>query len=753
MGWIRYVAVALINTVGTVVGIILVPVPQQALAQSSPDTSGIEYQIDQQGLTLEGYQQPASESPTLETTQVTVQSLEQLYQLRDRLQTDLKKVSASPDFSIMEAWEYELQLQQYQVLLQALRKVEARIQVEERADGIWQQAIRQAAEAVAAGKPSAEHTIPDWENAQRQWLKAIDTLRQIPSETFISHKAIEKIVEYQGYLAIATYELAVVQSEQEDNPIPQKASINQVDTPLYPGFEIYGDTNRDGVINAQDEARPAQWSLSTGPLMLFNNDDDDRDGLPDWKDQIVNGKYDSEDLAQVHFKLSQEYEGTEIFMTTDERAQPYVNLFQKTEGGWIPVDLSGQKPLVFSRDLILGVEAKQFAHRNWTGLVTLKAIARRGEEEVASDQIQMGVAPWIMSSNTAPVSEIHVSDRGENQEILQEIQQVVEPVGVTTKVTPGGTAWMQDTTEIGYVQFPKADRLHQYNVALEGNRSGESDEYAKSLMERDKGWFKMGEPRQLDPLNQWLDWYGNLEVTPPLPDYPMGRIYYGKAEGETLHPDLVEFLKAQKVQGPPIEIDTSWLMIRHVSEIINFIPSQTGEPLLLIVSPKAGIQLLEELDNKGYEGAAINRGLSTQTTVRAALNNRLLIQHNQKIQREHINPLIKKLKQELKLSDDQIIQVPVLFGYSGYAWWPNLINSVFVNGELLVSNPRGALVDGRDYTQESLKRKLAIAGVNVNFLDDSYYQELKGNIHTATNTTRDGLEQPFWEALPTTLKR
>lgn len=749
MGWMRYVAVALINTVGVVVGIILIPMPQLALAQSSPNTPEIEYRIDESGF----YDQPpegvSGESAPLEPTEPPApQSLEDLYRLRDRLKADLEQVSGSPDGSNVEAWQYELQLQQYQTRRRAWRQTETRIQREVEAAELWEEALSAASQAVAAGK----QTPPDWETAQNLWVRGIDTLRKIPSNTFLSEEAIEKIVEYQGYLAIATYERAVVRSQTQDQPAPQKDSQYSVDVPEFAGFEMYGDTNRDGVITEADEVRPVRWSLSAGPLMLFNNDDDDRDGFPDWKDQIVNGKYDGEDLAEVHFKISPEYRGAEIFISADTEALPFVNLFQKTQGGWVPVDLTGEKALTFSQDIILGVEAKQFAHQNWTGLVRLKAVARRDNQEIASDSIEIGVAPWIMSPNTAPVSEVHISDRGENREFIAQVKQVVEPGGVATKVTPGETAWMQDTTEIGYVQFPRENTLKSYPVALKGNRSGESDDYARSLMDRNFGSFEVGEPRSLDPLDRGLDWYSNLEVTPPLPNYPMGRIYYGKAEEETLHPNVVEFLKAQKVQGPPVEIDTSWLMISHASEIINFIPSQTGEPLLLIVSPKAGVELIEELAEKGYEGAAINRGLSTQTTVRAALNNRLLVQHNLQLQREKIDPLLKKLKREFSLDDDQIVEVPVLFGYSGYAWWPNLINAVSVNGELLVPNPRGALIDGRDYTQEDFKRRLVVAGLNVNFLDDSYYQELKGDLYTGTNTTREASQQPFWKALPASLK-
>jgi protein-arginine deiminase len=665
MGWMRYVAVALINTLGVVVGIIWIPIPQLVLAQSSPNSPEIEYRIDESSLYDEEPELLSPEAISTPTEPSTPQSLEDLYRLRDQLLADLEKVSGSPDVSRLEAWQYELQLQQYQTRLRALRQTETRIRREEQAIQIWEQATQLATEAVAAGTSSPG--VADWEKAQRLWVQAIDTIRQIPSDTFLAQKAIEKIVEYQGYLAIATYQRAMVQSEIEDQQTSQNASEYSVDVPQFPGFELYSDTNRDGIITEADEVRPTQWSLSTGPLILFNNDDDDRDGIPDWKDQIVNSKYDSEDLAQVQFKISQEYKNAQIFMTTDTRSQPFINIFQKTAGGWVPVDLTGQKPLAISEDIILGVEAKQFADKNWTGLVSLKAVARREDQEIASDTIQMGVAPWIMSSNTASVSEIHLSDRGVNQDFIKQVQQIVEPTGVTSKITPGETAWMQDTTEIGYVQFTRENTLKNYPVALNGNRLSESDDYAKSLMNRNFGWFEVGKPRSLDPLNQGLDWYGNLEVTPPLPKYPMGRIYYGKADGDTLHPDVVEFLKAQKVQGPPVEIDTSWLMIRHVSEIINFIPSQTGEPLLLIVSPEAGIKLIEELAEKGYEGAAINRGLSTQTTVRAALNNRLLVQHNLQLQREKIDPLLKKIKREFNLEDDQIIQVPVLFGYSGYA--------------------------------------------------------------------------------------
>lgn len=746
MNWMRYIAVALINALGVVVGIILVPAPS-TLAQSSPTDLNLEYRINDSGLQLQGFE---ANPQSLETTEVTPKSLEELYQLQDLIKAELKKVSSPPDInSNLEVWQYQLQLKQYEILVKANRQVEAQIKFEEKTLETWNQVVKIATEAANFGQQSETNTIKDWETAQQLWIQAIDTLRKIPQESFLSAKAIDKTVEYQGYLAIATYKKALAQQSQEQQPEkPQTLSPVSLANPQFPGFELYGDTNRDGIVDEQDQQRPEQWSLSVGPLILFNNNDNDGDGLPDWRDKIVNGVGDEKDLALVHFKVDQEYQGSELLISVDELSQPYINIFQKTSTGWKSIDLSGATPLEFSSDIILGVEAKQFANGNWSGLVNLKALARKQGIVMATDTISMGVAPWIMSANTESVAEVHISDRGDNQTIIQDLKTIVEKTGAKVKVTPGATLWMRGTQEIGYVQFPKPEGLEQYPVVLKGNRSAESDDYSQSLMNQNFGWFEVGKPRELDVFNQWADWYNNLAVTPALPDYPLGRIYYGTADNVSLNPQVVEFLKAQKVQGDPVAIDTSWLMLRHVDEIINFIPSASGEPLMLIASPGEGVELLKELEKQGYEGAAINRGLSTQTTVRATLNNQLLIQHNLNLQKQKIEPLINQLKTEFNLRNDQIIRVPALFSYSGYAWWPNLINSVYVNGELLVSNPKGALIEGRDYTQEDFKRRVAVSGINVNFLEDDYYQELQGNIYSATNTTHLGNEQPFWQDLP-----
>lgn len=518
-------------------------------------------------------------------------------------------------------------------------------------------------------------------------------------------------------------------------------------------FILFGDTNRDGILDTKDYFHRHEWNWKRGAFILFNNDDDDGNKSLDWQDELINSEEDIEDLAKVKLKVGANFAKAKLVLEA-EKASQYINIFQKTEGGWELVNADGKSAIAYNNDILLGVEAKQFANKDWNGVLTLKALAIQNGKIVASDKIKMRVSPWIMLPNTAPVKEIYVSSRGnKNSKFISQIQNIASSINTTVKVVPGGTTWMQDTMKIGYVQFPNQAGLQNFNVVLEGNPNQSMDTYARSLLNNNFGWFEISKPRQLDTFNQWIDGYGNLQVTPPLPNFPLGRIYYGKAGNVSFHPDVLDFIKAQEIQGKPVEIDTSWLMIRHVDEIINFISTPSGNPLMLVVSPEAGVNLLKELFYKGYGEAEINRDLKEQTTVEAALKNKTLIEYNLKLQKEHVNPIIAKLKKEFNLKEEQIIPIPAMFGYGGYSWWPNMVNSVEVNGHLLVSDPRGAIINGKDYTQEVFRERIAPSKLKVHFLDARYYHELRGNTHSAINTRRQATEKPFWKILPPIMKK
>ncbi|MCC3424330.1 MAG: protein-arginine deiminase [Microcoleus sp. PH2017_01_SCD_O_A] len=845
MRWVRYVAIAIVNAFGVVIGIIWVAIPA-TLSQPS-----LNYQL------ALSPRSPDGDTP---------QSLPELYKLRDRLKVQLDKLAQTPDSSLFspEYWQPESPRHQSETLAQQLQNVQNQIQIEKQAKNNWDEAARIASQAVVIGRTSKADPAT-WEQSQRFWQLAINNLRLIPHGSFLAERAIDKTIEYQGNLTLATYEWQVARStqkiraeeeqvreiarkeqekiefarreierqeqekkelarrelerqefarqelvrqEQEKQELARQAKdreelalkelerqelekqelalkeqqrqlleLNQPATPqptpestataipestatatpapVTPAtsptnFFFAGDTNRDGEINQLDEAGKEQWSLSSGALILFNEQKSDRTKIPTWQQTKVSVPRRAAMLSQVNLTLSENFKTSQLFITADSIASPHISVFQKTDGGWLPVDISGAQPLVFSTNIVLGVEAKQFADRNWNGTVNLKATAENNGQQIAAATIEMGVSPWIMPANTAPVTEVVVSDRGSgNSEFISELKQAVEPTGAQVKIIQGDNAWMQDIQKNGYVQVPEKSEVRQVNVAIKSPSNPALDKPAKSTQDRDLRVFKIGNSRDENPVSQWSNGYGNLQVTPPIPGYPMGRVYYGNSGNAGFNPEVLDFIQAQRIQGPAVDIDTSWLLTRQVDEIINFIPSQTpGKYIMAIASPEAGVRLLEELAGKGYGDVTINRGLSTETTVSAALKNPALIQHNLNLQKQKIYPILEKLKREFALADDQIVQVPAMFGYSGYAWWPNMVNSVPVNGKLLVSNPRGPMIDGLDYTQERLRQLLLPAGVTVSFLDDRYYQELKGNVQSATNTVRKPEPRPFWQSLP-----
>ena len=836
MRLVKYIAIAIVNAFGVIIGIIWVAVPT-TVAQSS-----LNYQLAISG------RQPDGETP---------QSLPELYKLRDRLKVQLDNVAKNPDNTPFspEPWKPQIERQKSETIAQQLQNVQIQIQIEETAKNNWDEAAKLASQAVVIGR-TAKADPASWEQSQRLWQIAIGTLRLIPHGSFLTERAIDKTIEYQGNLTVATYEWQVARSvekiraeeeqirevarqefekkelvrkelerqefekkelvrkelerqefekkelvrkelerqenarkelerqelqkqelarkelekqelekqelarkelEQNQPTTPQpttQETATPTPAPVTPAaspsnFLFSGDTNRDGKINQQDEAGKEQWSLSSGALVLFN-DKSSGPKIPVWQQTKISAPRRAAMLSQVHLKLPENFKNYQLFLTADSVAAPHISVFQKVGNGWQAVDISGAKPLVFSSNIVLGVESKQFADRNWNGLINLKATAINNGTEIASNTIQMGVTPWIIPSHTAPVTEVQVSDRGSaNSEFISQLKKAVEPTGAQVKVIQGDRAWMQDTQKNGYVQFPEKLKLRNFNVAVKSNSNSTENNPPKSNSDRDLNVFKIGKPRNEESANQWADGYGNLQVTPPIPAYPMGRVYYGNPGNASFNPEVLDFIQAQRIQGQPVDIDTSWLLTRQVDEIINFIPSTTpGKYIMAIASPEAGVQLLEELAGRGYGDVRINRGLSNEITVSAALKNQALIQHNLNLQKQKLNPIIEKLKREFSLTDDQIIQVPAMFGYSGYAWWPNMVNSVPVNGKLLVSNPRGAMIDGKDYTQERLRQLLLPFGVNISFLDDRYYQELRGNVQSATNTVRKPEERPFWQSLP-----
>ncbi len=120
--------------------------------------------------------------------------------------------------------------------------------------------------------------------------------------------------------------------------------------------------------------------------------------------------------------------------------------------------------------------------------------------------------------------------------------------------------------EIGF----SATASHALHVVLRVPVQGPLREYARELLDVDVGVVDPAPEVLAGHRGGRFDQGGDIECSPPVRGYPFGRIITAKsAAGETNH--LLPFLRGQVVQLP-IEIDTSWLTVGHVDEIVSFLP-------------------------------------------------------------------------------------------------------------------------------------------------------------------------------------
>lgn len=493
---------------------------------------------------------------------------------------------------------------------------------------------------------------------------------------------------------------------------------------------VVADTDRDGDIDGDDLPGRSLWSWTRGAFLVANLDDDDGDGVSDAADDTANGTEDIDDLAPLRVELgsSTAASASTLHLIVLSGAQN-VRVFRVDGAGYALVD----GPIPSSETALFAVEAKRFAGPDWDGLVRLRVEARDSQDaELASDQVELRVAPWIMLPSSAAPSAVHVArDAYSNQSFLDDLGAAAATAGVTL-LQPFATAhwqemWMQDTMEIGYTQLPGRAPMH---VALRANRG--QDAYPKTLLGPGMGYLEIGAPRSAPGGDAWVDWYGNLEVSPPVPGWPLGRIYYGHntATGMKLHPDVVAFLEAQAVQSP-FWIDTSWLTIKHVDEIITFLPHSDGTPRLLVASPReAGLLYPSYYGsyNKGIQ-ESIDRSIhgGSYAVQGATIDDPGVLKH-------------------LNLTEAAIVEIP-LFYTDGHSDWSNPINGLYLGG-YYVAGETDIFTPERKVTAT----RIEALGIHLVWVDDAVYQHNLGNVHCATNSTRTPLVAQFVMAIPDSIR-
>lgn len=133
---------------------------------------------------------------------------------------------------------------------------------------------------------------------------------------------------------------------------------------------------------------------------------------------------------------------------------------------------------------------------------------------------------------------------------------------------------------------------------------------------------------------------GNIEVGPPAPKAPAGWVVVGNVsspqpDGSTvtdMDPDLLAFLKGQSHgRQKVLEVDTSWLDVGHVDEMLAFVPDlrdpHNGLGTVLRASPRAALAIIDEAKREFRAGlSGKDRDLYLEPWEFRPLRSRLTVQ-------------------------------------------------------------------------------------------------------------------------------
>lgn len=410
------------------------------------------------------------------------------------------------------------------------------------------------------------------------------------------------------------------------------------------------------------------------------------------------------------------------------------------------------------------------------------------------------IAPFLLVPNTQPVEMLYVVYTGDRRDdshptvvdTLVACRQIFgssavdvppsagDPVVPHTPVVPGAPslqgkkvhvirshdAWIQDQVVFGYCEAPQ----RTLQVAVNCKRS-DSDDFLRERVRED---FPSGGLAFYDGLlgpGSSIDYGGNIEVSPPIdvqtdrmardaagptvarhPPAPLGKIIFGDCHPREAHRETREFLLAQRVQ-PVLPIDTSWLVVGHVDEIMITVPDRrAGGFKLLVSSAEAMTKLLrgaQEVARPTRTG--LHRG--KQSRAPTYFNLELEVEHlldtpidrlpnsaivrwsaadppvsstvreyNERLQQLKLLPITERLRNGLGLTDADVLPIPVYFrvptkfsereinhrdrGHRTASLTVDCVNLQVVNDHLLVPRPFGPRVPPAD-AQRILRRVLS----------------------------------------------
>jgi protein-arginine deiminase len=560
-----------------------------------------------------------------------------------------------------------------------------------------------------------------------------------------------------------------------------------------PYLKLYADTDQTGAV---DESKN-EWKLRKklpGAILVFNCD---RDGATspqlDFEDDDIKNGSELKDFSKLIVKKNKKLKkGYRAFLEVSSSDAKKVKVFDdfsvggKACLGKLSAATKRRYELkdIRTRDYIFAVEAQKAVKNPGDMFVRLRGVIRKGKKKRFDTFVLFSIAPWLMLSNIEEADEVYVAETADNGLFRTALSGILG--GKLHEISPSAgflDRWMQDVIEVGFSSMPSTKNspmvqfINSCNSAPPGpappvgsgrpSRVRLFTEIKKDLIGANYGHIEISQNGFKN-----LDSFGNLEVTPPNPKYPFGRIFYGVRDtsygpghsADEMSTEVVNMLKSNPYQ-PPVAVPTNWLSVGHVDEFIDFVPNLKGGPndfRLLMASPKIAIKLCRKLKKAGRGSTEIcpGKGAGYAITVNDFLNNtgnllkvNLAIQNIlNKIRR---NIIRKKFNLPYVIGKDKIIGIPIIFNgtrltktkvNNAIARTAGMVNCLVVKPKVIVPKPFGPLDSaGKDVFEEYAKKKLEALGLDFEPVDDwDTYHILSGEIHCGTNAKRKPPTDWYW---------
>ncbi|NXQ70097.1 PADI1 deiminase, partial [Quiscalus mexicanus] len=217
-----------------------------------------------------------------------------------------------------------------------------------------------------------------------------------------------------------------------------------------------------------------------------------------------------------------------------------------------------------------------------------------------------------------------------------------------------------------------------------------------------------------------------------------------------------DFLFAQTVQAP-LEVYSEWLSVGHVDEFLTFVPALDRKGFrLLLASPNACYKLFKEKQQQGHGEATQFIG---EGWLRPSLGNGIPAVPSKypfpvsvSFPQRCIDWNRDLLKQELGLSEQDIVDIPQLFILTNSradALFPDMVNMLVLGRHLGIPKPFGPVVGGRCCLEQRVRELLEPLGLSCTFINDFFsYHVLLGEVHCGTNVRRKPFAFKWWHVVP-----